>query len=167
MADPVGSNAARCYRRFNIYSGGWGGQQSWFRSESYVDSCASDGARLATFSSYSEFYAAGLACNDSSDASNAATYYEPGCWVDGATAAPTTSRQAWDWATPDIPETNAFLVGAERDNFWGTNEPTGYWWANNALPEQCMQLLFNGQLNDYPCWGGLAAVCMKEATLAT
>jgi hypothetical protein len=165
-AEPVGTDPARCYRRFNILTNGGGGKQGQYRSASELGSCANAGSRLATFSSYSEFYTAGLACNDSSDSSNAATYYEPGCWVDGATPSPTTSTKAWGWATPDISDTNTFLVGPERDNFWSPGEPSGHWWANHEYPEQCMQLLFNGRLNDYPCFGQLAAVCMQDATLA-
>ncbi len=161
-ADAIGANAARCYRRFH-FGGENGAQQDQYRSGDYSDSCTSNGSRLATFSSYSEFATIGLACNDTSDM---ATYFQPGCWLDGITASPTTSREAWDWATPNIPETNQYLVGTDRNEFWGTNEPTGYWWANQALPETCMQILINGQLNDYPCEGGLAAVCMKNATLA-
>jgi hypothetical protein len=150
MAEPSGTDPAHCYKRFPYGEG---------THESFVEVCGSEGGTLASFTSPSEFSAVGAACADPTPEE---TYFEHGCWLDGVTdsgyvpEAPNT--YAWHWGTSGA--TNDFLVNSGQ-SLWSGGEPSGY--MINIHPEHCLQVFVGGLLNDYPCYAGLAGVCMIDA----
>jgi hypothetical protein len=156
MADPVGTDPPRCYVSVNNDPVG----PQW---ANYIPLCAAMNGTLASFRSASEFTAIGQACGDW----QAAGYYAPGCWLDGVTNDGynpwSPSKTLWHWSTSG--DSTDFLVSSYTvNNLWSGGEPSGKW---NGHDELCMQVFTNGNLNDYPCYGGLGAICMMDSVAGT
>ncbi len=151
VAQPVSPDSVRrCYKRFNVPNG----QSAAFWR---AGGCSAHGARLATFTTWAQFDAAGAACR----ANKFEQYYlAAGCWTDGVIAQATTDRTGpWYWASSSSDSTALLRSGR---GLWSGGEPSRVWWANNNIEEKCVQFFEGGLLNDYPCQGGLNGLCMRE-----
>jgi hypothetical protein len=158
VAQPASPDSVRrCYKRYNVPSG-----QSASFWRNVADGCKGQGAQLATFTTWPEFDATSATCW--ADTSNP-LYWEVGCWTDGVVDQQTRDRKGpWYWASSSSDSTALLRSGR---GLWSGGEPSAFWWANNNIAEKCVQFLEGGLLNNYPCHGGLSAICMRKQPLCT
>jgi hypothetical protein len=135
------STPSACYKRVNHDAWQYGADYSgddWY----YSSGCSNtglgglSGATLATFVTTAEYNAM---------VSHITTLFSG----------------VWDWRASGAGSLSLAKFTTGSGSLWGPNEPSGYWFQNNNMEEHCVEVVSDGPyLNDYPCVGGLSAVCV-------